>query len=112
MRAFKKAVMLFLSCSLVLGGLSSPLWAEDTWVRHDPQEDEYNIADILFARPAAVVAGILGTGLFIVSLPFTLPTKSTDAAAETFIRRPFKFAFVREFPDENVLLEMDPKLRP
>ena len=113
MRASRKAVFLFLSVFVVTFVLGPIAHAQDLWNHnHDPIEDEYQMADLLFARPLSVAAGILGTGLFVVTLPFTAPTKSTDAAAELFIRRPFKFSFVREFPDENVVLELYPKMEP
>ncbi len=113
MRASRKGVVLFLTVFLVTSALSPVVYAEDVWNHnHDPIEDEYQMADLLFARPLSVAAGIVGTGLFLVTLPFTAPTRSTDAAADLFIRRPFKFSFVREFPDENVLLELYPKMEP
>jgi len=56
----------------------------------------------LIARPMGIAAGIIGTGVFILSLPFTIPTKSVDEAAQMFVVRPFKFSFVRKFPDDNM----------
>jgi len=113
MRTSRKGAVLFLSVFVVTFVFGPMAYAEDVWNHnHDPIEDEYQMADLLLARPLSVAAGIVGTGFFLVTLPFTAPTKSTDAAADLFIRRPFKFSFVREFPDENVVLELYPKMEP
>ncbi|OGP76609.1 MAG: hypothetical protein A2V86_02040 [Deltaproteobacteria bacterium RBG_16_49_23] len=58
--------------------------------------------DIIIARPMGIVAGILGTGIFILALPYTIPTGGVDEAADTFIKRPFKFTFTRKCPDEDM----------
>ncbi|OGP68963.1 MAG: hypothetical protein A2170_09900 [Deltaproteobacteria bacterium RBG_13_53_10] len=58
--------------------------------------------DLLVARPIGIAAGMIGTAVFILSLPFTIPTSSHDEAAEMFVVRPFSFSFSRDFPDENM----------
>jgi hypothetical protein len=54
---------------------------------------EFNALDMLIARPIGIAVGIIGTGIFILSLPFSIPTKSVDAAAKIFIVEPFQFSF-------------------
>lgn len=77
---------------------------QDPWAKkHDPLDDEWNMMDLFFARPAAAVAGAAGTVLFIATLPFTIPTNGVEESADMFINRPFRFAFEREFPDEDIL---------
>jgi hypothetical protein len=73
-------------------------------------EEEFNMADVLIARPLGIVAGIIGTGIFIVSLPFTIPTHSVNEAAQMFVVDPFKFSFEREFPDENIAAQPVPPM--
>lgn len=99
MKEFKKALLLVLTISLVIGSLYSHGW---TQVQGDPLKDEWNIIDLLIARPLGIAAGVVGTGIFILSLPFTIPTNSVDDAAKMFIVEPFSFSFTREFPDENM----------
>ncbi len=72
------------------------------WPQTRTPEDELPLADLFVARPLGVAAGIVGTGLFIISLPFTIPTKSVDKAAKTLITDPFHFSFSRQFPDESL----------
>ncbi|MEW6376044.1 MAG: hypothetical protein AB1502_09700 [Thermodesulfobacteriota bacterium] len=97
MKRFKKALLILLTFSLVIGGLYSMGWSQENAIR-----DEWNILDLLVARPLGIVAGIAGTGVFVLSLPFTIPTGSVDDAAKMFIISPFNFSFVREFPDEKL----------
>jgi len=72
------------------------------WAQMRNTADDLPLADLFMARPLGVAAGIVGTGLFIVSLPFTIPTKSTDKAAKMLISDPFRFSFSRPFPDESL----------
>ncbi len=62
---------------------------------------ELNLLDLLIARPAGIAAGIIGTGVFIVTLPFTIPAKGVDKASKMLITDPFHFSFSRHFPDES-----------
>jgi len=101
MKRLEKAWLVFLMISLVALSLHSAAWAEEKWGKDDPIRNEWNMIDLLIARPMGVVAGIFGTAVFIVSLPFTIPTGSVDEAGKIFVVEPFKFSFVRKFPDEN-----------
>ncbi len=102
MKNVKKFLSLFLITSLLIGFSYSLGFTEVEWTEDDPITDEWKVIDLIIARPIGVVAGIFGTGVFIISLPFTIPTKSVDKAADFLIKRPFKFSFVREFPDEEM----------
>ncbi len=104
MRRLKKGVFIFLVVSLVIGPLYSFCWAQVAPT--DPEEQGLDMMDLIVARPASVFAGVVGAALFVVTLPFTIPTKSTDAAADMFMVQPFKFAFEREFPDEELSTRM------
>ena len=102
MKELKNPFFFFLIISLVIGSFYSGGLAGEKWNQDDPLTDEWNMVDLLIARPIGIVAGIVGTGIFILSLPFTIPTNSVEKAANLFIERPFKFSFVREFPDDNM----------
>jgi hypothetical protein len=49
-----------------------------------------------------VAAGIVGSGLFILSLPFTVPSGGVKDAARILIKEPFSFSFKRDFPDPDL----------
>ena len=52
-------------------------------------------ADAILARPALFATTIIGTGLFVVTLPFTLLSNSVDQAGHTLIGVPAKATFER-----------------
>ncbi len=103
MKRFKKVLLVLLTVSLVGSTFYSVGWPQDSrdsWSKAG--REEFNIADILLARPLGILAGIIGSGIFVVSLPFTIPTHSVNEAAQMFVVEPFSFSFVREFPDEDL----------
>jgi hypothetical protein len=102
MKGIKKIFLSFLAFSLVMGCLSSTGWAEDKWAKDDPVGQGWSVVDLIIARPIGVVAGIVGTAIFVVSLPFTVPTGGVKEAADIFIFKPFQFSFTREFPDDDI----------
>ena len=71
--------------------------AEDSYMTKDRGDvsAEAIIADGLLLRPAGVVATIVGTLAFVVVLPFSIPTKSVDKAAQKLIVDPARYTFVR-----------------
>lgn len=55
--------------------------------------------DVLMARPLGAVGTVLGTGLFVVSLPFSAVGMNVDDAAVRLMAEPAKFTFVRPLGD-------------
>jgi len=115
MKGFKKIFLLLLTLSLVTGSLYSTGWAGDKFRKDDPVAQGWSAIDLLVARPFGVAAAIVGTGIFVASLPFILPvdiisrasgsstpTSAVNDAAKMFMLEPLKFSFVREFPDEDI----------
>ena len=51
--------------------------------------------DILLVRPVSLVATVVGTAVFIVSLPFSIPSQSVGATAQTLVAEPFNYTFTR-----------------
>jgi hypothetical protein len=56
---------------------------------------EAMLADIFVLRPFGIAATVLGSVAFVVSLPFTLPTRSVDKAAQKLVVDPAKYTFTR-----------------
>ena len=52
-------------------------------------------ADGLIARPLGLVASILGAAVFVVTLPFTIPSHSTKSAAKELVAVPAQYTFKR-----------------
>ena len=66
----------------------------------DETIDEPNAAgmilvDAFLLRPLGLAATVLGTATFIVTLPFSLPTRSAGKAAKVLVVKPAKFTFAR-----------------
>jgi len=57
------------------------------------------IVDIILARPVGFVSTVVGTALFIVALPFAIPSSSVAPVARTLVVFPFKFTFTRPVGD-------------
>jgi len=103
MKQLKRILLLWLTLSLVIISLCSTGWAGDnTLGRNDPVAHEFNALDVILARPIGVIAGVVGTAIFVVSLPFTIPAGGVRDAADIFIVKPFQFSFVRQFPDDDI----------
>jgi hypothetical protein len=99
MKGLRKCFLLLLTVSLFVGGLYSEGWAQEPVQTYS--NDELNIIDLFLARPLGIVAAAGGTVLFVAGLPFTLPTRSVADSFDLFVVKPWKFSFVREFPDET-----------
>ncbi len=60
-------------------------------------------ADALVVRPLCFVATILGSAVFVVTLPFTAPSGGVDTAAEALVVKPAHATFTRELGDMESL---------
>lgn len=52
-------------------------------------------ADAVLARPAGLALTVAGTGVFLLTLPFSAPSRSVDNAAWGLVGRPGGWTFVR-----------------
>ncbi len=96
MKGIRKSFFIFLVISSFLVTFHSTGEAQD-----QASNDELNMIDLLVARPLAIIAAAGGTCVFLVTLPFTLPTRSVGDSFKLFVVEPWKFSFVRDFPDEK-----------
>ena len=53
------------------------------------------LVDGFILRPAGVLATVVGSLVFVVTLPFSIPTRSVDKAAQKLVVDPAKYTFVR-----------------
>ena len=98
MKGLRKSIFLLLLISFLIGILSANGQAQEMKISND----EVNMLDLFVARPLGVIAAAGGTCLFVASLIFTLPTGSVGDSFNLFVVEPWKFSFVREFPDESI----------
>lgn len=64
-------------------------------------EDVAVVADILLVRPVGLAAVVIGSAVFIVALPFSIPSGSVGLTAHVLIVEPFNYTFLRPigYPD-------------
>ncbi len=62
-------------------------------------------ADALVARPLGLALTIAGTGTFIATLPFSVPSQSVGNAADGLIVKPGGYTFVRPLGKSDNLYE-------
>ncbi len=65
------------------------------------EDDAAVLADVIFVRPVGLAAVVVGTALFIVALPFSIPSGSVEHTAQVLIVEPFNYTFLRPigYPD-------------
>ena len=56
-------------------------------------------ADLLVVRPLGIVATVVGSAIFIVSLPFSALGGNTKTACRKLVQDPAKFTFKRPLGD-------------
>jgi len=89
----KKLIILLMTLWLIFS-IYSPVMADES-VNANGVEDVWILWDLALARPLGVLSIGIGTAVFMVSLPFTVPSKSVKAASGRFIKGPIKFTFAR-----------------
>jgi len=84
------------ACCLVTFAAAAPRWglaAEET-PEAAPSGSEM-MADMLVHRPLGLVRTVVGTGIFIVSLPFTVLSGDVGNAGDKLVVDPAKHTFAR-----------------
>lgn len=87
-----KRTVTFLLIAVMLSLAVVP--AEAATMEEEPSSTAI-IFDVLITRPLGIVATAVGTAVFIVGLPFTIPTRSVGVAAEKLVVDPLAFTFRR-----------------
>jgi hypothetical protein len=62
-------------------------------------------ADLLVVRPIYLVGTVVGTVLFVVALPFSIPSGSVKMTANKLIAEPFKYTFTRPLGEFDEIQE-------
>lgn len=99
----KPLLFVIIVCTNSVAGI--PLtWGQETEPRQTASPEAI-IVDTLVARPAGMVATVVGTAAFIVALPFSLITRDVPDVAEKLIVTPARYTFTRPL-GEGVFIEM------
>jgi len=84
-----------ISRTLLIAALTGLMSVPAMAAQEEGVRTEDMVVDVLIARPVGVVATVLGTAAFVVSLPFSAIGGNVDQAADMLVVRPAKETFVR-----------------
>ena len=105
MSAFRKQSLIFLVAAvLVLTWAASPVLAQQKEYQYVTGEDRTAPAmmfDIVLLRPLGLVATVVGTAFFIITLPFSVLGGNTGEAASALVGAPLKYTFTRPLGAET-----------
>lgn len=94
--------LICLSLAICLVAVTSLAYAEGEYdsiisqsVVDEEPSGEGMFADVVFLRAVGLAGMIVGTAVFVATLPFTLPTNTVKNAAAKLVVAPAKFTFTR-----------------
>ena len=94
----KRCVVITLALSLIIVPFGMAA-SSDSLLEAKENSGALMMADALLVRPVGLVAVILGTAVFVVSLPFSALGGNTGQAAEKLIKEPAVYTFSRPLGD-------------
>jgi hypothetical protein len=98
--SMKTKLLVTLACVVTL------LWTAPTPAFAGDSVDTTSVVvDVAVARPFSFVLTVVGTALFVVSLPISATSGSVDKAAHTLVAAPAKDTFTRPLGELENFLE-------
>jgi hypothetical protein len=88
-----------ISCVALMAGSVCAMAHDD--FPSDEADSGGMLADLFLVRPLSLAGTVLGTAVFLVALPFTLPSGSVEKTADAFVAHPFEYTFNRPLGDFN-----------
>jgi len=61
--------------------------------------DEMMVPDILIARPLGLVGIIIGSAIFVMALPVSIPSRSVENVGRRLVMDPIEYTFIRPVGD-------------
>ena len=93
-------ILLLLSAATLTSAQETAMPSEEDGTNETleaPDSAGMMLLDAFLLRPLGLAATVLGTAAFVVTLPFSLPTRSADDAAKALVVKPAKYTFARPF---------------
>lgn len=87
----KKKLIAFLLLFALIAGAVPALANEPT--------DASVVADVLLVRPVSLASIVVGSVVFVIALPFSLPTRSAGKVGQRMVLDTVEFTFVRPVGD-------------
>ena len=94
----KRFMILLLIAAMIFIPFGTSALAQDMDIDNE-NTAEAMAADFLVVRPLGIVASVVGTAIFIVSLPFSALGGNTEIACQKLVEDPVKFTFKRPLGD-------------
>jgi hypothetical protein len=100
---FRKQSLVFLVAAvLLLAWAASPaLAAEKQYVKGEDRNAVAMIFDLVILRPLGLAATVVGTAVFVISLPVSAIGGNTGEAAKKLVAEPVKYTFTRPLGAED-----------
>ena len=90
----KKPMVVFLIIAFATVSIATNCFAQAAIEASEITTEEM-VVDAILVRPLGIVAIVLGAGLFVISLPFSLLGKNVGEAGTKLVVEPSVFTFVR-----------------
>ncbi|HHL39263.1 MAG TPA: hypothetical protein ENJ37_02040 [Deltaproteobacteria bacterium] len=100
----KRSLALTLALLIALSA-AAPAAAGPATIEDEPSAEAI-IFDMLLLRPVGVVSVVAGTAVFIISLPFALPSGSVKMAGKKLVYEPFIWTFQRPLGERGAEEEL------
>jgi hypothetical protein len=94
-----RRVTIFLLAALLLSASTPSTFA------FEDNSFEAVAADVIVIRPFSFVATVIGSALFVVSLPIAAISHSTSETAEALVKRPARFTFTRPVGELSAMVD-------
>lgn len=99
MNRFSTRRVLIALVAAVCLGLANPAVAVDDYAEPGTPSAAAMGVDMVLVRPVSLASTAVGTGLFLVSLPFSLLGMNVSDAGKRLVGEPAKYTFVRPLGD-------------
>jgi len=94
----KQSMILLLIAAMIFIPFGTSALAQSNTMDNNASAEAMT-ADLLVIRPLGIVATVVGSAIFIVSLPFSALGGNTKTACRKLVQDPAKFTFKRPLGD-------------
>jgi len=103
-RIAKKFLVIFMISVFLIAPVASTALADEYFEKEDPS-GALMIFDVIMVRPIGIVATVVGSVFYVISLPFSLLGENSDEAGQALVKDPAAYTFSRplgEFPERGL----------
>ena len=97
-RIAKKFLVIFMISVFLIAPFASTALAEEYFEREEPS-GAMMIFDFILVRPIGIVATVVGSVFYVISLPFSLMGNNSDEAVQALVKDPANYTFSRPLGD-------------